>query len=367
MRTVDPECYFRRDYQASRRMFLDAAARAGLPVETIRHPLAGPDGAELATDAVRIGPMDAEALLVLTSGMHGVELYCGAMCQAALLDSGRFDELPDSLAVLLIHAINPWGSAHGRRVTENNVDPCRNFVDFAVPLPENNGYAALHPHVMQAGQPGDVGRKARAELDRLREYLGEGAYNAAQFGGQYRFPDGVFYGGTAPEWTNRTMAGLLHRHGGNARRIATLDVHSGVGPWAKLLGVVIHSGAGLGRARRWYGDIVIAPNDPDHRDPAFYPVTGHSSDGYEAALPDAEVTALVLEYGTYPLDSGERALAAEHWLHVSGSGVSDAERQAIKAALAEHFNPDDAGWRRAVWDSADQIVGQALAGLLETA
>ena len=68
-------------------------------------------------------------------------------------------------------------------------------------------------------------------------------------------------------------------------------------------------------ARRWYGDAVLAPNDPDQDDPGYYPVTGHSSDGYEAALPGVEVTAVVLEFGTYPLDRGSEALGQEHWLN----------------------------------------------------
>ncbi|MCZ8018509.1 M14 family metallopeptidase [Novosphingobium sp.] len=359
------EPWFAHDYRTARGLFLKAAEQNGLSVQSIVHPLRGPEGDELATDAVRIGPHDADKLLVLTSGMHGVELYCGSMCQAALIASGYFSSLPDGMAVLLVHAINPWGSAHGRRVNENNVDPCRNFLDFTRPLPGNADYPRLHPHLADADRPGEAGDSARAVLTALRAEWGDARFNAAQFGGQYAYPDGVFYGGQSAEWTNRTISGLLREHGGPARRVATLDYHSGIGPWGELLGVVVHTGEGLARARRWYGDAVLAPNDPDQDDPGYYPVTGHSSDGYEAALPSVEVTAVVLEFGTYPLDRGSEALGQEHWLNSNNGDCDPAEARAIKAALARHFNPDDAEWRATVWDKSRHAIRQAIAGLVE--
>ena len=359
------EPWFAHDYRTARGLFLKAAEQKGLSVQSIVHPLRGPEGDELATDAVRIGPHDADKLVVLTSGMHGVELYCGSMCQAALIADGHFASLPDGMAVLLVHAINPWGSAHGRRVNENNVDPCRNFLDFTRPLPENADYPRLHPHLADADRPGEAGDSARAALSALRAEWGDARFNAAQFGGQYANPDGVFYGGQSAEWTNRTISGLLREHGGPARRVATLDYHSGIGPWGEMLGVVVHTGEGLARARRWYGDAVLAPNDPDQDDPGYYPVTGHSSDGYEAALPGVEVTAVVLEFGTYPLDRGSEALGQEHWLNSNNGNCDPAEARAIKAALARHFNPDDAAWRATVWDKSRHAIRQAIAGLVE--
>ena len=357
------EPWFAHDYRTARGLFLKAAEQKGLSVQSIVHPLRGPEGDELATDAVRIGPHDADKLVVLTSGMHGVELYCGSMCQAALIASGYFSSLPDGMAVLLVHAINPWGSAHGRRVNEHNVDPCRNFIDFSRSFPKNTNYARLHPHLADANRDDVVGDVARTALAELRAELGDAKYNAAKFGGQYTHADGVFFGGTAPEWTNRTITNLLWRHGARAKRVATIDYHSGVGPWGEALGVIVHSGAGLERARRWYGEMVMAPNDPAQDDPGYYPVTGHSSDGYEAALPDAEVTAMVLEFGSYPLERVARALGQEYWLHRQNGMCDPAEAAGIKADLAAHFNPDDPEWRERVWAISNRAIKQALSGL----
>src|SRR5690606_23379879 len=101
-------------------------------------------------DIARIGPADAERVLLLVSGTHGVEGYCGSGCQLALLDLGVFDRLPEGTAVVLVHAINPYGFAWRQRLTEGHVDLNRNFVDFAKPLPENPDYNVLDPYLIPA-------------------------------------------------------------------------------------------------------------------------------------------------------------------------------------------------------------------------
>ncbi|MEI9983565.1 MAG: DUF2817 domain-containing protein [Aliidongia sp.] len=63
---------FGADYQEARCKFLEAARACGAALETVRHPERGPDGGELFTDIARIGPADAEAMLVMISATHGV-------------------------------------------------------------------------------------------------------------------------------------------------------------------------------------------------------------------------------------------------------------------------------------------------------
>lgn len=359
------EPYFARDYCAARRIFLQAANLAGQNVQTLSHPLTSPRGDPLSTDVVRVGPKNAEKLLVLTSGMHGPELYCGSGVQASLLARGLLDDLPSNMAVLLVHAINPWGSAHIRRVTENNVDPCRNFVDFERLLPRNPDYAFLHPHLGLDGRDEPEGEDARASLNELRRAWGEQRFQCALMQGQYDFPDGFSFGGTEPSWTNQTMSGLLSEEASTASRVATIDFHSGVGPWAYGLAVIVHRGEALERARRWYGEWVLAPNEAGGEDADGYRVTGHSSDGYERTLPDKELTAMVLEFGTYPPERFAKAMTDDHWLQFHGADALNAEHAAIKHELAWIFNPDDAEWRAAVWDRSRQAIRQAMAGLNE--
>src|SRR5262245_66537481 len=76
---------FARSYAAARRKFLLAAELAGRPVKTYRHPMTTPDGEEMANDVVWLGAEDASRVLVVTSGTHGPELFCGSGAQVDLL------------------------------------------------------------------------------------------------------------------------------------------------------------------------------------------------------------------------------------------------------------------------------------------
>ena len=79
------EDFFSPTYAEARKRFL-AAAGANL-AGSYPHPLKGPDGGDLATDVARLGPTDARRVLVLESGTHGAEGFCGSAILLALLKS----------------------------------------------------------------------------------------------------------------------------------------------------------------------------------------------------------------------------------------------------------------------------------------
>jgi hypothetical protein len=112
---------------------------AGAVVESHVHPSArGPDDGELAMDVARVGPPDADALLVVSSATHGVEGFCGSGIQVALLgDPAVAAALASSgAALLLVHAVNPYGFAHVRRTNaEPNAGMTVTRVHFIDPGP----------------------------------------------------------------------------------------------------------------------------------------------------------------------------------------------------------------------------------------
>ena len=78
----------------------------------------------------------ADKLLLLSSACHGVEGHCGSGVQIFALHDAewRAKARAQGVAVLYVHALNPHGFSHGRRVTHENVDINRNFLDFSKPL-----------------------------------------------------------------------------------------------------------------------------------------------------------------------------------------------------------------------------------------
>src|SRR5271165_6322076 len=167
--------HFAATYPEARRKFLDAARTAGAAIESHVNPIAtGAEGEALATDVARFGATGAESLLIVISGTHGNEGFCGSGCQIGLIAEGVVAARPQDVAVLLVHAINPYGFSHIRRVTEDNVDLNRNFQDFSRPLPENARYAEIHDALVPADWDGPARAPAEEALAAWRDANGGG-------------------------------------------------------------------------------------------------------------------------------------------------------------------------------------------------
>ncbi len=227
-----PRDYFSATYADARRRFTEAAKAAGFaPERHINSKVKGPAGEELSTEVVRIGPKDAENVIFVSSGTHGVEGFCGSGAQVGMLANGLHRELPKNTALVFIHAINPHGFAHERRVNEDNVDLNRNFRDHATKPPHNKAYAEVHDHLIPADWDGPARKAADAAIVKYIAERGERAFQAAVSTGQWEFPDGLFYGGKAPTWSNQLWRRLIREHARNARRIVHLDFHTGLGAY----------------------------------------------------------------------------------------------------------------------------------------
>ena len=109
--------------------FLAAAARLRLPHHALPIHAPSPNDEPLTIDIAVAGPAKPKSALVLSSGVHGVEGLFGSAVQLAFLERLSAGwRLPQGAAVVLIHAINPFGFAWRRRFNENNVDLNRNFL-----------------------------------------------------------------------------------------------------------------------------------------------------------------------------------------------------------------------------------------------
>ena len=98
------------------------------------------------------------------SSTHGVEGYCGSGFQVDWLASVGAAGLPKDTAALMVHAINPYGFAWTRRVTEEGNDLNRNYVDHSKPYPVNEGYLEIADYLIpkDMSEAGDQGRRGQA-------------------------------------------------------------------------------------------------------------------------------------------------------------------------------------------------------------
>ena len=356
---------FSASYARARTQFLEAAAAAGLAIESHAHPLKGRDGEDLAMDVARDGPADADKLLIISSACHGVEGYCGSGVQVFALHDQEWRDKAHAagVAVLYIHALNPYGFSHVRRVTHENVDLNRNFQDFSRPLPVNPAYREVHPLLLPAQwppQPDNV----QAVAAFIAQH-GEAAWQAAITRGQHEFADGLFFGGTAPTWSNTTLRGVLRAHGAPAARIGWIDLHTGLGPNGH--GERIFAGrddaTAVARARAWWGGDGATPITSIYDgSSASAVVTGMAFNAIHDECPHAEYTGIAMEYGTIPILDMAQALRAEQWLNLHPEAPAEQHAQ-IKAQMLAAFYTDTDAWKGQIISQARQAMFQAVDGL----
>jgi hypothetical protein len=353
---------FSESYAEARPKFCAAAAAAGGEIHSWLNPKGrGPNGEALYLDTARFGPADAENMLVLIAGTHGVEGHCGSGAEIAWLRHGGAAALPNGTGALLIHALNPHGFAWTRRVTEDNVDLNRNFVDHDKAYPRNDGYLALADAIL----PDEWNEMSRAETERAFAAYAQkhGAFGlqGAISGGQYTHPDGIFYGGGTRTWSNRTVRAIARAELSRARRVGIIDFHTGLGPFGhgELICAVPPTSKSFPRARAWYGDEMTSPESGTSTSAV---VVGIMTDAFPQELPDAEVTPIAIEYGTYSVPEVLGAVRADNWLHHRGD-LGSALARSLKADMKERFFPSGDKWREMVWARADQTIGWALGGL----
>jgi len=354
--------HFAPDYATARRKFLAAARVAGAQTDSIGHPLTGIAGEDLFTDVAWIGPRDAKAVLVTVSGTHGIEGYYGSGCQTGWLAEGHAANLPAGTAMLMIHASNPYGFSWGRRVNEDNMDINRNFVDFAAgPPPANPAYAEVHGWLLPAEWNADSVAALKQALADYYARVGARAANSALVSGQHSHPQGIFYGGTEPCWSHRTVQAICDRYLGAARHICVLDHHTGLGPFGYSEMICRHApdSPALALARRWFGDAVTSPALGQSDSPV---IEGNLRMGIARFCQPAVTVACAIEVGTLPSDQVRLSVIADNWLHLRGD-VFSPQGQAIKAQIRAAFYPDSDDWRDLCYPRAVEIQQQALAGL----
>ena len=353
--------WFSASYGEARAKFLAAAKTAGAVQTSYAHPLQGPDGDDLAMDLAYLGPADAAKVLVTSSGTHGVEGFCGSGCQIGFLQDGLHTELPDDMALLHVHAHNPHGFVHERRVTEDNVDLNRNFIDFEAPLPENPAYDEVHPWLVPSDWDGPAHQAADAAIKAYITEHGMLAYQAAVSGGQYDHPDGLFYGGQAASWSRRTIETLAQEHLIGRSHVALIDFHTGLGPrgYGELISVDVPGGAEHLRAVAWYGDEVRTPGSGDS---VSAKVNGTIESGYHALLQNAESTTIAIEFGTLPPEQVLGALQADNWLYLHGD-VASAKGRDIKRQMRTAFYGEDSECKAMIWQRGLEIARKTIQGL----
>ncbi|MBM3547235.1 MAG: DUF2817 domain-containing protein [Alphaproteobacteria bacterium] len=355
--------FFSHTYAEARARFLTALEGAGgRSLTAYSHPLKGPLGEALWTDVGRLGPENARKLLVLVSGTHGIEGFCGSGCHTGwLAGGGHARDLPDDVAVIFVHAVNPHGFAWQRRVNEDNVDLNRNFLDHAKPYPVNADYVALQRHINPEEWSADIVARSEAAI---RAHYGNpvGDFLAkAIHGGQYVNPKGTFFGGNAPTWSNRTFREIVATFLRNAEQICLIDYHTGGGVFGFCDLFVDDRKAGA-RSRDWFEHCTPIEAVRVEHGHAQSDVPGLLMYVAQDTLTDSRVTSCLVEMRTRSKPSLLRPMCEENWLFQHGDPDSEQGR-AVRAEVRELFYPSAPEWKPMVLRQSNAMIREALTGL----
>ncbi len=180
----------------------------------------------------------ARKLLILTSGVHGIEGYTGSAIQLLFIDKILSKLSLDELGILLIHGVNPYGFKYYRKVTENNVDLNRNCaINPNLYQSSNPGYAKMSNLLIPRGKVSiDKLQYRFFHLNAIYKIIKESlpALRQAALQGQYEFEDGIYFGGKKPEPQIAAIKSLFADTIKNYRAILNVDLHTGYGERGKM-------------------------------------------------------------------------------------------------------------------------------------
>lgn len=346
---------FAKDYASARENF---ARFAGTDTESLTLASLGPTGETLAIDIAWIGERTASNVLLVTSGIHGVEGFAGSAVQCAFFACKP--ALLRDTAIVMVHALNPWGFAHLRRFNEHNVDLNRNFLgDAGSYAGAPAQYHALDSLLNPRSVPARDGFYVRAVAKIARH--GMAALRAGIASGQYEYPHGLFYGGRHLEPDARRFLDWLQANLGKKKRVLAIDIHSGIGPFGAM---TVFAGKRVGHDRaarigRLLGEHVVPSNES--RTSGGSDTRGSLDECVSTVLEHACTDYLAVEFGTYGGVKVLHPLREENRWHHYGDGSID---HPSKRDFLEAFCPASAKWRGAVVTQGTRLLTRAADALL---
>lgn len=352
--------HFARGYLEARASFCTLADQAGARLETFVLPdWKGLCGEVLTTDVAWLGPTAPRGGLVVTSGTHGVEGYAGSGFQCSLLADAATRALPTDMALILVHAINPFGFSHGQRVNELNVDLNRNFIDFTRPRPESADYARLHDAIVPVAWTGISRQRADQAIAQAWSALGERGFQEVVCRGQYSHPDGLFYGGAEPSWSCHTWRDFLRNLPKSIQVLAHIDIHTGLGPkgYGEILYTLPGNHPALGLARRWYEDLGFRAAGT--RESAATEVWGTMNHAVVESADAAEIVSISIEFGTVDFRRMFEALRTDNWHRMRAHSVPPEVRE----ELLRCFCSPEPEWRESVLNRCNRVLARTIEGI----
>jgi predicted deacylase len=303
----------------------------------------------------------ATSLLVLTSGVHGLEASLGSAVQIQFMREFLSPLIAKGTAVWIVHCLNPYGFKHGRRTTEANINLNRNFgtapETFRTP---NEGYKKLSSHFEKNKRARGGPLHKFATLSFLLKRLFTKEFDAQSLSqaisqGQFTNPRGLEYGGSEPtpqaDYFRRRFETIAHPFA----EIVLIDLHTGLGLEKRLhlltgfdVAKCVHPETFQRLFRPYEESELYEFNSGDEK--GFYQTIGDINTMVAELAPEKRVVALTFEFGT--LGNGLLSKAdslSRLWLENQGAHygfATKAHERSIRQKFKDLFEPQDPAWQQ---------------------
>jgi hypothetical protein len=316
---------------------------------------------ELGIDVFRkITKKGAKNALVVISGTHGVEGPAGSFVQMMMANDSFFIKQKNT-AIILIHALNPWGYSHGRRTNSENIDLNRNGgTEFIT----RSGYGDVH-HLVMPEEWDDAAVKGIQNI-----FTKDPSSRGKFMSGQHDFSNGIFYGGKMRGHSFATMKYFSDFCLSGFEKISILDIHTGLGEFGKVTPIspaISFSDPFATRTNLLGFGSVVFPNIPKEEG-VIGSVSGDILSALGELLPKTKVTPLALEFGTMPFMEYFTSFVGENWIHHNQNRLSLKKEKEVKEKFWELFYPREhrALWLEGIWEQTREIAKRMVLVMNET-
>jgi hypothetical protein len=356
----DIQHFFSGTYAEADGRFHAAAMAAGAQLLSFQHPRKGPRGESLRLTGCRVGSPEARHVVLVTAGTHGVEGYAGSAIQTGILERLPACPLRSDTALVMVHVVNPWGMAWDRREDDDNIDLFRNFIYCEPPFADNPIYDQLDAAINPLEWAGPIRDEAEWAIANFKAAQGEDRFVSVVRRGQHKHPKGLTYHGQGPSWSKKCVDEIATRFIVAGARIANLEIHTSWGRPDECL-AISYAAAGsekLARTQRWIRSPLYLPG-ADPLIPA-HPFTPFEY--LERLIPGVEVTAVVMECGTY---DGEMPIDCDrenNFVFTRGDPFSPSGL-AARQVMRRYCYPDSLEWKAMVWRCGETLFRSLADGL----
>lgn len=316
-------------------------------------------------------------LVVLTTGVHGIEGYIGSVMLDVFWQEIYPDLNKENTGVLVIANINPYGMKYHRRYNENNVDLNRNFIlDWnSFDTTVNKDYPKVEQFLGPQKKMGNaLWHEAGFYASMAKEVVANGAdsISNALLGGQYEYAQGVYYGGSGDEQSTIYVKDVFEWTLGdsNYENVVHIDVHSGYGPrYNMVIFNSVYETMNEAETKELFGYDNVISYDSE----SFYATTGDTTDFYyrlkEQMGSETALFSTCFEFGTigdsfldsiismkYTIEENQN-----HWYPTTDKIMNEI----VKERYQELFYPTEMEWReKTVADFALAAKGVLKAKLI---